>query len=153
MIEESAQVVSIDGQFAWVETQRKSACGSCGASAGCGTATLQKVMGAKRTQLKALNSANAQLGDQVVIGVDEQAFVKGSLAVYAVPLLMMLVFALVAEWWFASEGLTIISGLLGLLVGFFWLKHFTARISHDEQYQAVVLRTAAPQSAAISFHK
>ncbi len=153
MIEESAVVVKVEGSYAWVERERQSSCGSCAANKGCGTATLQKVMGNKRSQLKALNRAQAKEGDCVVIGLQEQALLKGSLYAYLMPLLVMLLGAVIAEGMFANEGLTILGGLAGLLSGFFLLKRFSERVAEDVRFQAVVLRSDGnPQSDFISFH-
>jgi positive regulator of sigma E activity len=90
MIEERAEVVACEGRFAWVQTQRASTCGSCAANKGCGTATLAKVLGQRRTRVRVLNDARAVAGEQVVIGLSEQALVRGALAVYLVPLLGLL---------------------------------------------------------------
>ena len=45
MIEENGRVVDVEDGYAWIETERRSTCGSCSANKGCGTATLAKVMG------------------------------------------------------------------------------------------------------------
>jgi sigma-E factor negative regulatory protein RseC len=147
MIEETAHVVEIEGEFAWVETQRQSSCGSCAANKGCGTATLSKVLGQKRTRVRALNRAGAQAGDSVIVGIREDALVRGSLAVYAVPLLMMILGAFLGQAFGnaqanPSEGLTILCGLLGLVAGLWWLRRFARRASSDPRYQPVVLRRA-----------
>jgi sigma-E factor negative regulatory protein RseC len=148
MIEESAQVVATEGEFAWVETQRQSTCGGCAANKGCGTATLAKVLGKKRTRVRALNHSGAQVGDQVIVGVEESALVRGSLAVYAVPLLTLLAGSIIGsllgkQWLLEGEGLALVLGGVGLLAGLAWLKGFTRRISHDSRYQPVVLRRLA----------
>ncbi|OGT20227.1 MAG: hypothetical protein A2V90_03625 [Gammaproteobacteria bacterium RBG_16_57_12] len=145
MIEETAQVVAVDGEYAWVETRRKTTCGNCAANTGCGTSVLQKVLGQKRNRLKVINHAAAQVGDEVVIGIQEQALVRGSLMVYMVPLLAMLAAAMLGEQFAAarqtdSELTVTISGLAGLLLGYLWLRHITVRIGQDERYQAVILR-------------
>ncbi len=140
MIEESATVVAVDGHFAWVENERASSCNSCAANKGCGTATLQKVMGQKRTQLKAINQAQARVGERVVIGVQEQALLKGSLYAYILPLLLLFVFAFIFEQLFSSEGITILAGLGGLLLGFVLLKYLSKQLAEDERFQAVILR-------------
>ncbi|MCF6218876.1 MAG: SoxR reducing system RseC family protein [Gammaproteobacteria bacterium] len=140
MIEESATVVAVDDNFAWVESERASSCNSCAANKGCGTATLQKVMGQKRTQLKAINQAKARVGERVVIGLQEQALLKGSLYAYILPLLLLFVFAFVFEQLFSSEGITILAGLGGLLLGFVLLKYLSKQLAEDERFQAVILR-------------
>lgn len=145
MIEESAHVVAADGEFVWVETQRQSTCGGCAAKQGCGTATLAKVLGTRRTRVRALNHDGAQVGDQVIIGLDESAFIRGSLAVYATPLVAMFAGAvlgnvLTERWAISGEALTLGMGVLGLVAGLLWLKNFSRRIRDDSRYQPVVLR-------------
>ncbi|MGA7801176.1 MAG: SoxR reducing system RseC family protein [Gammaproteobacteria bacterium] len=148
MIEESARVVALDGEFAWVETERKSACGSCAANKGCGTAALAKVLGQRRTRVRALNRPGAAVGDEVLIGLDERALVRGSLAVYAVPLLALLAGALFGQYMAVQlgladvEGTTVLAGLAGLGVGLLWLRGFGRRIQRDGRYQPVILRRA-----------
>lgn len=140
MIEESATVVALEDNFAWVESERRSSCSSCAANKSCGTATLQKVMGKKRTQLKAINQAKAQIGDRVIIGLQEQALLKGSLYAYILPLLLLLVTAFIVEQLFANEAITILAGLGGLLLGFVILKFLMSNLAEDERFQTVVLR-------------
>ena len=145
MIEETAQVVAAEGEFVWVETQRQNTCGGCAANKGCGTSALAKVLGNKLTRVRALNRGVAQVGDQVVIGIDEQALVRGSLAIYMVPLAGLLLGAVVGALMstrllVAGEGLTIGLGVVGLLLGLGWVRGFTGRIHNDSRYQPVVIR-------------
>lgn len=148
MIEEAAQVVSVEGEageYAWVETQRQSTCGGCAANQACGTATLAKVLGTRRTRVRALNREGAKVGDRVIVGIDERALIRGSLAVYAMPLLTLLgggiVGALLSErLQVTGESLTLGLGIAGLVAGLLWLKGFTRRIRNDSRYQPVVLR-------------
>ncbi len=146
MLEEQGKVVAVDVGFAWVETQRKSACGSCSVNKGCGTGVISKVVGQRATQVRALNRINAKVGDEIVIGLNDQALVRGSLAIYAAPLIAMLFAALLGDLvgqelqLNSGEGLTIIFGLAGLGVGFLWVRNFSRRIADDIRYQPVILR-------------
>lgn len=148
MIEETARVVAADGEFVWVETQRQSTCGGCAARQGCGTATLAKVLGQRRTRVRALNRDAARVGERVVVGIDEQALVRGSLAVYAAPLAGLLAGGILgallqARLQLAGEALTLAGGVAGLIAGLLWVKGFTRRIRSDSRYQPVVLRRLA----------
>lgn len=154
MIEETAQVVHIDKGEVWVETRRRSTCSGCAAENGCGTAALSKVLGKRRTQLRVLaDNVPLAVGDRVVIGIAEQALVRGSLAVYAVPLLLLLLGALFGRLgadsglWAGGETASLIFGLGGLATGVVWLKRFTRRIQNDPSYQPVVLRRQAGAAA------
>jgi sigma-E factor negative regulatory protein RseC len=153
MIEEHAQVIALDqNNDVWVETQRRSACGQCAANKGCGTATLAKVLGNKRSRVRALNpqATSVVVGDEVIIGINEQALVRGSLAVYMVPLLALFVFGLLGQVLSTQllmtnpDILPIVLGLSGLLLGFVWVRRFTREIADDERYQPVLLRRILP---------
>lgn len=152
MIEEHALVVALNDDGVWVETQRRTACGQCAANKGCGTATLAKVLGNKRSRVRALNpkATSVAVGDEVIIGINEQALVRGSLAVYALPLLVMFVFGLLGQvlgtqLLFESPEVVIIgSSIVGLVLGFAWVRRFTSRIASDERYQPVLLRQVMP---------
>jgi sigma-E factor negative regulatory protein RseC len=156
MIEERATVVRVEGVHAWVETQRHSACGQCGARSGCGTATLAKVLGRRRTQLRVLNPVGAETGDEVTVGIREQALLRGSLAVYAVPLLLMIALAmlggLIAGDSTYREGLSVAFGGLGLLAGLVWMALFSRAIATDPRYQPVILGRAEPRPGAVFTH-
>ncbi|MBN4079066.1 SoxR reducing system RseC family protein [Beggiatoa alba] len=152
MIEEHARVVALNADDVWVETQRRSACGTCAVNKGCGTATLAKVLGNKRSQVRALNpkATVVTVGDEVIIGIDERALVRGSLAVYIVPLLALFMFAglgqvLGTQLLFENPELaSIVFGLLGLALGFVWVWRFTRHIGNDQRYQPVLLRRVLP---------
>lgn len=147
MIEETARVLATDGDFAWVETQRQSDCGSCAAKSACSTGVLQEWLGGKASRMRALNQARADVGDLVVVGMREQALVRGSIALYAAPLLAMFIGALLGEqlglgYQAVGEGPASGGGVAGLLLGFVWLRGFAQRISRDGCYQAVILKQA-----------
>jgi sigma-E factor negative regulatory protein RseC len=143
MIEEQARIIAVEPGFAWVETQRQSSCGQCNARSGCGTTVLSKVLGNKMARIRALNPQDEfQTGQQVVVGIAEGAFLRGALFVYMVPVLAMLVGAsLPLLFNVASDGVAIVGGAIGLLLGLRWVKRFSQRIADDQSYQAVVLRT------------
>lgn len=146
MIEESGQVISREGDYAWVETERKSTCSSCAANKGCGTGVISKFYSGRFSRVKALNTVNASVGDRVVLGLAEDALVRGSLAVYGLPLLSLMLMALLGSavadevGLQQADGLTAVFGLAGLLFGFYLVRSFSHRIAADTRYQPVILR-------------
>ena len=148
MLEEHALVVAVDEQSVWVETQRQSACGQCAANKGCGNSVLQKVLGKKHNVLRVVGDLPVDIGDEVIIGVNEDALVKGSLIVYAMPILLMIVFAMLGEtiatYWLSigTELASIAAAFLGLLVSIIGLRWYGNRISDNANYQPVLLRHA-----------
>jgi sigma-E factor negative regulatory protein RseC len=157
MIEESGRVVSIDGDDAWVETSRRSSCGSCEAK-GCGTGTLSQILGRKTQQLRVKNPVGAVPGDRVVLGISETALIKGSLAVYLVPLLALLGGGLFGELMapqleLSGEGPAIVAALIALGLSLLWLRRFNRRVADDERFNAVILRREnQPVAENISFN-
>jgi len=146
MIEETGQVVDVQGDFAWIESERASTCGTCSTRKGCGTAVLAKVLGQRRIHLRVLNRINARIGDAVVIGISESGLVRGSLAVYAAPLSGLFAGAIAGDFlghhFFpgSPDPMAIIGGLAGLVAGLFWLRRFSRKTERNSSYQPVILR-------------
>lgn len=151
MIEERASVVCVEEDFAWIEAQRRSTCGRCNLNKGCGTAVLDKLFGRATVRVRALNPINAQIGEEVAVGIPEQGLVKGSIAVYAVPLIFMLSLALlgvvIPSSVFPQETISILLAVLGLILGFGWLAIFARRVSHHPHYNPVILRRTLQEQA------
>lgn len=91
MIVETGKVVALKGDRVWVQTIRASACQSCAARSGCGQKVLAAATGGRANQILVANTVSARVGDEVTIGIDEQALLGASLIVYAIPLLLMLI--------------------------------------------------------------
>lgn len=151
MIEEAARVVSIEGDYAWVETSRQSVCGACQVNTGCGTAVLDKVLARRQARIKALNPVGARVGDRVQVGLHEQALVRGALGIYGVPVLSMLGLALLGAGVRGDpayqDAAAIALGLVGLVLGFGWAVSFGRKIAHDARYQPIVVGISGPQCA------
>ena len=139
-------MVDVDGEFAWVESERRSSCSSCSVRSGCGTGVIARVLGRKRIRLRAVNSIDAAVGDQVVIGIAESGVVRGSLAVYAVPLGGLLGGAVAGHLAGlhlsqANSDLPAIAGAVaGFVTGLLWLGRFSRLTRTDAAYQPVLLR-------------
>lgn len=153
MIEELAVVVDAGDGYAWVETRRRSACGACSASAGCGTATLAKVWGERRTRVRVISAWPLRPGDTVIVGLAEGALLRGSLLVYLLPLALLLAGALLGQAAFvgAGEEPVILAGAVGLGLGFLAARAVSRRLQSDIRFQPVVVRRldAAPADAPL----
>lgn len=150
MLEETGRVVAVEGQTAWVETERKSTCHSCSVNKGCGSGVLARYRARALSQYSAINRAGAQVGDEVVLGIDENAVLRGSLAAYGVPMIGLLAGALFADSAFSGSGdLAAAAGsLVGLATGLAWLRWHTRRIRLDARYQPVILRRVSRPPAS-----
>ncbi len=69
--------------------------------------------------LKVRNTVGAREGEEVVIGFQEQALVRGAMRVYGMPLGGLLLFSLLGEQ-LGGEGLALLGGVLGLGGGLLW---------------------------------
>ncbi|NOX43210.1 MAG: SoxR reducing system RseC family protein [Gammaproteobacteria bacterium] len=165
MLREAAIVVKVEKQDIWVRIDRQSVCGSCAANQGCGVSLVNQFFSKKiehvPTHLKVGNGISqvgdfqVQVGDKVVVGLQENAFIKSALLVYFLPLVFMLGFSLFGQYFYtvtesintlllgrevlSSEGLTISFALVGLVSGFYIVKHVSRKISNDASFRAVLL--------------
>jgi len=145
MIEEKATVVAVEGEHVLLQTQRRSACQSCSVKQGCGTSVLAKVVGRRSSQILVKNSLNASIGDEVVIGINDQALVKGSLLIYALPLVLLLVGALMGELWarvvgFNIELMSIVSGTAGFVLAMILIRFSLSKTKFKNEIQPQLLR-------------
>jgi sigma-E factor negative regulatory protein RseC len=146
MIEEQGKVVALQKDWVWVETQRKSACGQCSVNKGCGTSVLADVFGKKSNSIAVVKTLPVKVGDEVVIGIEENTLVKGSLLIYALPLILLIAFGLLGEvvgnqvFWARNDAVTVLFAGLGLGVGFLWLRHISSRLRLDPRYQPKLLQ-------------
>jgi sigma-E factor negative regulatory protein RseC len=144
MIESQARVVQVEGEVAYVAAEREAGCSSCSASGGCGVTALGKMFGVKPKLFQALNPIGALTGEQVVIGLEEGALLKGSIAVYLVPLLLLVGGAGVASYLGTDagtrDGYAVLGAGVGLLLGMVWLKLFSGAVGVSRRFQPVILR-------------
>lgn len=140
MIEESGRVVAVEPGVVWVESIRRTACESCAARNGCGQSAIAKLGQQHKNHVRAINNLSLEVGDEVVIGIPEDVFVKGTLVTYMMPLVFMLVAAVAADSANASDLWVTLSGVIGLAIGFLMVRVHFLKIRQDERYQPVVIR-------------
>lgn len=147
MIEEYAIVTGRVDSQATLELERRTACGLCGQTRGCGNATWGKLLGHDSHVFTADNPVNANVGDSVVVGINEKAVLNSAFFLYVVPLAGLLVGALVADYFFSNQFYVMLGAALGLILGFLWVKgHLIGRdqsgLAYSQAYRAVILRFA-----------
>ena len=147
MIEEFAVITKrLDGHV-MLEIERRTACGLCGQKRGCGNATWGRLLGHESHEFAADNPIGANVGESVVVGIDENLVLSSAFYLYVVPLLAMLAGAVLADTFLDNEFYVILAAALGLLLGFAWVKgHLVGYGNHKKhyakKYRAVVLRHA-----------
>lgn len=146
MIEEQAVVVSSSGDYAEVETQRKSACGDCSATGTCGTAAMAQMFGKRKSLLKVANPIAAQPGDRVILGIEDSVITRASFVSYMLPVFALILTAILGQLGAAQMGApvtepyAILGGLFGLIIGLLLVRGYSRRIDRDRRYQPIILR-------------
>lgn len=142
MLTETGQVVAIEPEGLWVETIQRSTCGSCQVRNGCGQHLLAQLTGRNSylwVSLQGRNPDRYRVGDTITLGVPEEVVALGSLLVYLVPLVTMLIGTTLAHYWWQREPLTILAGLAGLLAGGAWVRWRAHQTRHDARLQPVLI--------------
>jgi sigma-E factor negative regulatory protein RseC len=148
MIEESATVLRVEADKIIVQSQRQSACSTCGVNKGCGTATIAKAVGNKRAVLEiprnTSEQGDLQPGDEVLLGIDETTLLGNSALAYISPLVAFFLFAITAQqlgpvFGLEGEGFVIVASVLGLLISLYLVKQHLQH-HHTASIRPVILR-------------
>jgi sigma-E factor negative regulatory protein RseC len=155
VIEEIGVVVSVDGDMAEVEGQRRSTCGSCAVNGACGTSLIDRYLGRKRSLLRAYNPIGAGPGDPVVLGVPEGALLEASFVAYLVPVLAMIGGAIAGDYTAGrlapayAQAMSVLGGLGALAAAIWWLGRFSRAKSADDPYRPRILGRAGRVGPAV----
>jgi len=144
MIEQVAHVHAIDQTTVWLDTIRLSTCNSCSMKSGCGQRLMNQATDCKRSRIELPLPQDMALnvGDEVVLGIPQKAFIKASLLTFAMPLMIMLAFASLAQWGALSEPAAVVAALLGLGLGLLLLRWYSQSdaVLSSNQWQPMILR-------------
>ncbi|HEY7775998.1 MAG TPA: SoxR reducing system RseC family protein [Kineobactrum sp.] len=154
MLTETGRVVAIETDSVWVETIRKSTCGSCAAQQGCGHGLLNRVRDGQRGVVRVLPGEFApgacQVNDEVSISIPEEVILRGSAIVYMVPLAAMLAGAAlgcaVLPW--AEDPAALAGMLAGFVAGVVYVRWHAWQHRHDARLQPVLVavKSVLPES-------
>jgi sigma-E factor negative regulatory protein RseC len=158
MIEEHAIILSTEIQpdhqsIATIEVVRKTACGLCGQTRGCGNAVWGKLFAHKTTSFKAQNTIDAKTGQSVIVGIDEKALMKSALILYILPLVTMFIGAILALQVSNSDLAAMFGAVVGVLLGYFWVKAHTEARAYYQSHQPKILRldVGSKEESSIKF--
>jgi len=141
MIEERAKVVSVNDNQILVSASRTSACAQCAAKDNCGQSAVSQWAASKMIDIAVNNPSQIALvaGDDVIVGINEQSFIKASLLLYFVPLLVMFVAGGAASWASVYEGGVVMISFAALLASFWAIRIYSKKMSNQSTYQLIVL--------------
>jgi sigma-E factor negative regulatory protein RseC len=119
MLLETGRVVAIESDGLWVETIRKTTCGSCAAQKGCGHGLLNSISAGRRSLIRVLpgelQPSQCRIDDEVQISIPDEVILRGSFIVYIMPLAFMLLGTILASGFASNADL---GGALGAAAGF-----------------------------------
>lgn len=143
MITETGRVVGIDDKALWVETIRRSTCGSCVAQKGCGQGLMNKATDGRRNQLRVLlgsqSADNFELDDEVEISIPERALISGAMVVYLLPLFTMIGGMALGSLYAAGDLAAATGALLGFVTGMGVVRLHASYIQNKPAFQATVV--------------
>ena len=150
MILETATVTSVESDALWVEAVQKSACETCSAQKGCGTAVLSKLSG-RTNRIRVVRhqsqSQSYEVGQQVTIAIPEDVVVLGSLGAYMVPLFG----SLVGLWLLDSSDLSsVIGAVLGLGLGGWAVSRYNNKLRNDPRINPIIFNADYQKSINLS---
>lgn len=151
IIEEAGRVVALEGDQAWVVTERRSACGSCAANKGCGTGIMARAFSSGRQiKIKVRNAVDAVVGDEVVLGIDDRVLLRSSILMYLFPLLALMLGAFAGDVIndavrvSDTDYLSAVTGVLAMMFAFGWLHHRPGLLATSGDCQPRILRRGHP---------
>ncbi len=142
LIEESVKVLAIEKRHLWVEGIQRSSCHSCSAQQGCGQNLLAKWAARPvrlRIPLEGHDATSFKVGQSVSIGIAEHVIVRGSLLMYLLPLVLLLLGLWSGDSIFKTELGAMVCGFLGLISGGFLAGKLANGAGHGSRIQAHLL--------------
>ena len=99
MLETRAIVIHVHGSEALVEASVEGGCGHCNSENGCGSNKLSQMFCSKTRQFRVKNEANANVGDEVQITLQDGVLLRSSMLIYALPLMLLLGGGMMGSHW------------------------------------------------------
>lgn len=136
-MDEIGTVKRLDGLFAIVNVEKKSACGSC--KAGCKVSETG-------AEIEALNKAEATVGQRVRVAMQPYLYLKGSILIYGIPALALILGAVIGKEYFSGffknldpDIVSAISGFSAFILSFAVVKLLSSRMEKKTEYKPVIV--------------
>ena len=144
MLTEQAEVIEVESLRVKVAVKSASGCGSCSAKAGCGTGILDRWLNPTHIFWLDINQdtkVKPMLVDLLEIGVDESAFVRNTLLLYLLPIL---IFLITAGLGFAAGGelVSILAGISGLALGAVLANYLIQKSPYAQNFSPQILNSS-----------
>ncbi|MFC3122118.1 SoxR reducing system RseC family protein [Agaribacter flavus] len=141
MIEEVAKIIRVQNGMVVVETQLKTACGSCQANKNCGTSTIAKAFANKTHELCIETDEHFVIGQYVKIGVPEESILRASLYLYLYPILALIFSAVCLQFALPDiqELFVIIFSIFSASLSYIYISKKLKLITKESNFSPVIL--------------
>lgn len=138
MVEETGIVTKIEGNMAKVLVQKKSACDGCSIQGACQSTS-------EGMEIEALNAAHAREGQRVKILLTPRDYLKGTMIVYGLPLVLFITGAIIGknigEEYFKeinSDLVAAIAGFIALALSLAGVRIWSKKMESKTEYNPVI---------------
>jgi sigma-E factor negative regulatory protein RseC len=133
---------------AWVKTTRSSACEACSSRDTCHGEGGGKEM---EMEVEAINTADARVGDRIVLNIETASLLKATFLLYVFPILAMIAGAVLGQAVAVMRGTdpSALSALFGFLffgLAFIVIRITGRRLSRDASYRPEIIKVRGHQS-------
>lgn len=144
-----ATVSSVDvcasGYSVELSCEQQTSCSSCSSQKSCSTGVVSKAIGNKSLHWNLETERFVKTGQVVEIGFPEKSLLQSAAIVYLIPLFMLMLGALLAQWTLVSyfslgEGAVILTSALFAWFGVLIAKRFSHRIEEQSSQGVVLIR-------------
>ncbi|MBE0368852.1 SoxR reducing system RseC family protein [Pseudoalteromonas aurantia] len=130
MIEQTLQVVSVDGTTAYLQAEQKPACAGCNGK--CGSQIFSKLFGTHSKTFPIELEHVVEVGQQIRLSLDDRHIVRNAFFVYMFPLLGAFFALFIGAVGFSlPEPWQIFCAVIGGFLGFLIAKQQVKRLKHE----------------------
>lgn len=139
---------SSEAGTAWVKTSRTSACESCSSKAACHVGG-----GGKEMEVEAINTADARVGDRIVLNINTASLLKATFLLYVFPILAMIAGAVLGQAVALKRGsdpsgLSALFGFLFFGLAFVVIRIAGRRLSGNASYKPEIIKIRGHYSSS-----
>ena len=138
MLEETGIVTKVEGNMARVLVQKKSACDGCSVEGACKSTP-------EGMEIEALNAVHAKVGQRVKIMMTTGEYLKGTMIVYGIPLIIFIAGAIlgknIGEKYFTdmnSDMIAAVTGFVSLVLSLAGARLWSRKMESRAEYKPVI---------------
>jgi sigma-E factor negative regulatory protein RseC len=141
--EETVKVSFVKNGYAYVVTDKASACGSCASKSSCGSLNFfssnKDSEENNESGLKVLNTLNLKAGDSAILSITSDKLLLGTLLLYILPLFSLLLFASMAKN-IGGELTSMIAGISGFFLTLLIVRNILKNEKNSNQFEPTLVR-------------